>query len=147
MRTLSAIFAGLLAVLLLARVRRVVALSVAGVLVCGAVLPQPVYAQIEFLGLFSAIDAVLNTINGVLKGLLDLANSVLNQIKRSSRPLEPDGYGGVSESADRTSTGHGVGDDRSISGLAQEHLQHRRVQRSAPTSGSSRIDDQKPECG
>lgn len=81
MRSLFAIFAGLLAVLMLARVRRVVGLSVVGVLVCGAVFPQPVYAQLEFFGLFSAIDAVLNTINGVLKGLLDLANSVLSQIK------------------------------------------------------------------
>ncbi|MGQ9635808.1 MAG: hypothetical protein ACUVXB_16390 [Bryobacteraceae bacterium] len=81
MRTLCAVFAGLLAVLLLARVRRVVALSVAGVLICGVVIPQPVYAQLEFVGLFGAIDAVLNTVNGVLKSLLDLANSVLNQIK------------------------------------------------------------------
>ena len=81
MRTLSAVFAGLLAVLLLARVRRVVALSVVGVLVCGVVIPQPVYAQLEFVGLFAAIDAVLNTVNGVLKSLLDVANSVLSQIK------------------------------------------------------------------
>ena len=81
MRTLSAVFAGLLAVLLLARVRRVVALSVVGVLICGVVIPQPVYAQLEFVGLFAAIDAVLNTVNGVLKSLLDVANSVLSQIK------------------------------------------------------------------
>ena len=80
MRTLSAVFAGLLAILLLARVRRVVALSVVGVLICGVVIPRPVYAQLEFLGLFAAIDAVLNTINGVLKSLLDAANSVLSQI-------------------------------------------------------------------
>ena len=81
MRTLSAVFAGLLAVLLLAKVRRVVALSVAGVLICGVVIPQPVYAQLEFVGLFAAIDAVLNTVNGVLKSLLDVANSVLSQIQ------------------------------------------------------------------
>ena len=81
MKTLSAIFTGLLAVLLLARVRRAVALSVAGVLVCGVMLPQPVYAQFEFAGVFAAINAVLNTINSVLKGLFDMANGILNQIK------------------------------------------------------------------
>jgi hypothetical protein len=59
----------------------VVALSVVGVLVCGVVIPQPVYAQLEFVGLFAAIDAVLNTVNGVLKSLLDVANSVLSQIQ------------------------------------------------------------------
>jgi len=53
----------------------------AGVLICGVVIPQPVYGQLEFAGLFAAINTVLNTINGVLKSLLDMANNVLNQIQ------------------------------------------------------------------
>lgn len=80
MLTMHAVFAGLLAVWSLVRVRRAVALTLAGMLLAGAVFPQPAQAQFGLGGLFSAINGVLDTINNVIRGLLNAANNVLSQI-------------------------------------------------------------------
>lgn len=80
MLTMHAVFAGLMAVWSLTRVRRAVALTVAGMLVAGVVIPQPAQAQFGLGGLFSAINGVLDTINNVIRGLLNTANNVLSQI-------------------------------------------------------------------
>ncbi len=75
-----AIFAGLLAVLMLVRVRRAVALVVIGSLLIGAVIPMPVYGQIGIPGLTTIIRTILNTINSVLRSLFGSANGTLTQI-------------------------------------------------------------------
>lgn len=61
-------------------VRRAIVAVLVGVLVCGIVLPQPAYAQFGFVGLFAAINGVLNTINTVIRGLLATANGILSGI-------------------------------------------------------------------
>jgi hypothetical protein len=75
-----AVLAGLLAVLMLVRVRRAVGLVVIGTLLTGAVVPQPVYGQIGIPGLTAIIRTILNTINSVLQNLFGTANGTLTQI-------------------------------------------------------------------
>ncbi len=80
MVTMHALCAGLLAVLTMTRVRRVVAFTVATILLLGVVLPQPGRAQLGPGSLLSAISGILKTINNVIAGLLNTANRVLSQI-------------------------------------------------------------------
>lgn len=77
---IRAVFAGLMAVVCLTRVRRIVALVVASTVLIAVVTPQPVFAQIEFGPILAAVASVLNTINNVIRGLFSVANNVLNQI-------------------------------------------------------------------
>ena len=77
---IRAVFAGLMAVVCLTRVRRVVALVVASTVLIAVVTPQPAFAQIEAGPILAAVASVLNTINNVIRGLFSVANNVLNQI-------------------------------------------------------------------
>ena len=77
---IRAVFAGLMAVVCLTRVRRIVALVVASTVLIAVVTPQPVFAQIEAGPILAAVASVLNTINNVIRGLFSVANNVLNQI-------------------------------------------------------------------
>ena len=80
MVTVHALFVAFLAVLGLIDVRRALALLLIATLVLGVWMPQKAQAQIGFGSLFAAINAVLNTINGVLRNLLNTANSILSQV-------------------------------------------------------------------
>jgi hypothetical protein len=80
MITLEAVLAGVLAVLTLAQVRRVIAVTIVAALVLGVAAPVPVQGQIGLVGFWAAVNAVLKTINSFISGLLDTANSVLSQI-------------------------------------------------------------------
>jgi hypothetical protein len=77
---IRAVFAGLMAVVCLTRVRRVVALAVTTTLLIAVITPQPVYAQAEVGAVVAAVISVLNTINNVIRGLFSIANNVLSQI-------------------------------------------------------------------
>jgi hypothetical protein len=77
---IRALFAGLMAVMWLTRVRRIVALVVASTVLIAVVTPQPVFAQIEAGPILAAVASVLNTINNVIRGLFSVANNVLSQI-------------------------------------------------------------------
>jgi hypothetical protein len=77
---IRAVFAGLMAVVCLTRVRRIVALVVASTVLIAVVTPQPVFAQIEAGPILAAVASVLSTINNVIRGLFSVANNVLNQI-------------------------------------------------------------------
>ena len=80
MITIHALFAGLLAVLSLTRVRRAVALTLAGALALGVVLPPPVHAQFGVGAVLAAASAVVRTINNLIQGLLNTANGLLSDI-------------------------------------------------------------------
>lgn len=80
MVTINALFVAFLAVVALIDVRRALAILLILTLVLGVWMPQKAQAQIGFGSLFTAINAVLNTINGVLRGLLNTANSILSQV-------------------------------------------------------------------
>jgi len=80
MITIHALFAGLLAVLSLTRVRRAVALTLAGALALGMVFPPPVHAQFGVGAVLAAASAVVRTINNLIQGLLNTANGLLNDI-------------------------------------------------------------------
>ena len=80
MVTVHALFVACLAVISLIDLRRALAIFLIGTLVLGAWMPQRMHAQIGFGSLFTAINAVLNTINSVLRGLLNTANSILSQV-------------------------------------------------------------------
>ena len=80
MITLQALFAGLLAVLSLTRVRRTIAVSLAGVLALGLVFPPPAQAQIGIGVVLAAAGAVVKTINDLLQGLFNIANGLLGNI-------------------------------------------------------------------
>ena len=80
MVTIHALFVAFLAVVALIDLRRALAILLILTLVLGVWMPQQAQAQIGFGSLFTAINAVLNTINGVLRGLLNTANSILSQV-------------------------------------------------------------------
>jgi hypothetical protein len=69
-----------MAVVCLTRLRRVVALAVATILLIAVVTPQPVYAQAEVGAVVSGVISVLNTINNTIRGLFTIANNFLSQI-------------------------------------------------------------------
>jgi hypothetical protein len=80
MNTLHAILAGLLAVMMLARVRRAIAITLVTVLTAGVVCPPTAQAQIGIGAVLAAASAVLKTINNLIQGLFNIANSLLAQI-------------------------------------------------------------------
>lgn len=80
MITLQALFAGLLAVLSLTRVRRAIALTLAGTLALGLTFPPPVQAQIGIGPVLAAAAAVVKTINDLIQGLFNIANGLLGNI-------------------------------------------------------------------
>jgi hypothetical protein len=78
--TIHAFFAGLLAVLSLTRVRRIIALTLVGVLALGMVFPPTAQAQIGIGVVLAAASAVVSTINNVIRGLLNAASGLLSDI-------------------------------------------------------------------
>jgi hypothetical protein len=80
MITLQALFAGLLAVLSLTRVRRTIALSLVGALALGLMFPPPVQAQLGIGSVLAAAAAVVKVINDLIQGLFNIANSLLSDI-------------------------------------------------------------------
>ena len=80
MITLDAMLAGLLALLRLTRVRRTIALTLAGALLLGLVFPAPVRAQIGIGPVLAAATAVVKVINSLIQDLLNIANGVLSGI-------------------------------------------------------------------
>ena len=80
MNTLHAIFAGLLAVMMLTRVRRAIAITLVTVLAAGFVCPPTAQAQIGIGAVLAAAAAVVKTINNLIQGLFNVANSLLAQI-------------------------------------------------------------------
>ena len=80
MITVHALLAGLLAVLSLTRVRRTIAVSLAGVLAMGLVFPPPAQAQIGIGVVVAAAGAVVKTINDLIQGLFNIANGLLGNI-------------------------------------------------------------------
>src|SRR6516162_6527697 len=80
MNPLHAIFAGLLAVMMLARVRRAIAITLVAILAAGFVCPPIAQAQIGIGAVLAAVSAVLKTINNLIQGLFNIANSLLAQI-------------------------------------------------------------------
>ncbi len=80
MLTIHALFAGLLAVLSLMRVRRAVALTLVGALAVGVAVPPPAQAQIGIGVVLAAASAVVRTINNLIQGLLNIANGLLSDI-------------------------------------------------------------------
>jgi len=80
MNTLHAIFAGLLAVMMLARVRRAIAITLVAILAAGFVCPPIAQAQIGIGAVLAAASAVVKTINNLIQGLFNIANSLLAQI-------------------------------------------------------------------
>src|SRR5581483_8000792 len=80
MLTIHALFAGLLAVLSLMRVRRAVALTLVGALAVGVAVPPPAQAQIGIGVVLAAASAVVRTISNLIQGLLNIANGLLSDI-------------------------------------------------------------------
>jgi hypothetical protein len=80
MLTIHALFAGLLAVLSLVRVRRAVALTLVGALTVGVAVPPPAQAQIGIGVVLAAASAVVRTINNLIQGLFNIANGLLSDI-------------------------------------------------------------------
>lgn len=80
MVTIHALFAGLLAVLSLTRVRRTIALTLVGAMALGVVSPPPMHAQFGAGAVLAAASAVVRTINNVIQGLLNTANGLLSDI-------------------------------------------------------------------
>jgi len=81
MLTIHALFAGLLAVLSLARVRRVIALTLVGTLALGVVVfPPRAQAQIGIGVVLATAGAVVNTVNNLIQGLFNIANGLLSDI-------------------------------------------------------------------
>jgi hypothetical protein len=80
MVTIHALFAGLLAVLSLTRMRRAIAVTLVGALAVGFAFPAPAKAQIGIGAVLAAASAVVKTINNLIQGLLDTANGLLSDI-------------------------------------------------------------------
>src|SRR6266545_3210355 len=80
MFTIHALFAGLLAVLTLARVRRAIALALVGALALGVAFPPRAQAQIGIGVVLAAASAVVKTINNLIQGLFNVANGLLSDI-------------------------------------------------------------------
>ena len=80
MVTIHAVFVACVAVIALIDLRRALAIFLVATLLLGLWMPQRAQAQIGFGSLFTAINAVLNTINGMLRSLLNTANSILSQV-------------------------------------------------------------------
>ena len=87
MKVLSLLFANLLAFFMLIRVRRVVALTLAGALAFTAVAP-PAKAQLGIPAIIAAAAQVVATINSVIaplfnaiRGTFSAINGVLNQFR------------------------------------------------------------------
>jgi hypothetical protein len=78
--TIREVLLGLLGVLTLGRIRRAVALSLIGAVAVGVVFPPPAQAQLGVVAVIGAANAVLRTINGLIRGLLDGANGLLGDI-------------------------------------------------------------------
>lgn len=82
MLTIHALFAGLLAVLSLVRVRRTIALILVGALAMGVIAPPRAQAQIGIGVVLAAASAVVRTINNLIQGLFNTANGLLSDISK-----------------------------------------------------------------
>ncbi len=80
MNPITAVLAGLRGVVRMTRVRRILALTTAGVVLVATFAPVPANAQLSMAAVIAAANAVIRVINNTIRPLLDAAASWLAKI-------------------------------------------------------------------